>query len=134
VPARLATLVLALGVVLAAGCAGGRAARGEASGPGDEAARETLRRFASALEAGRFEEAHGLLSPRWRGRTTPARLAADFAGAGPSAREAARRTAEALAAGVPLEREGAIARLPVGPDRAAVLVREGETWRVDALE
>jgi hypothetical protein len=125
-------LLAALGLAAAAGCGGG--ARSRAPAADDGAARETLRRFAAALDAGRFAEAHALLSARWRRATTPARLAVDFAGAGPAAAEAARRAAAAAEAGVPLAREGPTARLPVGPDRAAVLVVEDGGWKVDRLE
>lgn len=104
------------------------------AGTDDAAAREVLARFARALEAGRFDEAHALLSARWRAAYTPGRLALDWRGAGPSAREAAGRVAARLAAGEPLRREGAAAQLGVGPGRAACVVAEASGWRVDALE
>jgi hypothetical protein len=93
-----------------------------------------LRRFAGALEAGRFEEAHAPLSARWRAATTPGRLALDWRGAGAGAREAAGRVRARLEAGDPLERSGAAARLPLGAGRAAVVLAEQGGWRVDALE
>ncbi len=124
--------------LLAAGalaCAGARPSHPPPPrGLGEAAARECLGRFSRALEAGRFDEALSLLSARWRGRYAPGRLAVDFAGAGPGAREAADRVLAALGARVPLELAPGRARLPVGPDRAAVLVAEGGAWRVDALE
>jgi hypothetical protein len=104
------------------------------AGLDDCAARETLSRFAHALDAGRFEEAHALLSERWRSAYTPGRLAVDFAGAGPAAREAAGRVLAALDAGGAPELRGGTARLPLGSGRGAVLVAEGGGWRVDALE
>jgi len=104
------------------------------AGLDDRAARASLSRFARALEAGRLEEAHALLSSRWREAYTPARLAVDLAGAGPSAREAATRLLAAVERGAGLERSGGRARLALGDGRAALLVAEGGAWRVDALE
>ncbi len=122
----LVTLVLAA----ALGCAAGRAARGPPTDTPDAA----LRTFSAALASGRFEAAHPLLSARWRAAYTPHRLAVDLAGAGPAGREAAARALAALDAGSPLVREGAVARLPLGGDRAAVVVLEDGGWKVDALE
>jgi len=130
----------------AAGPAGPAAPPAAPSGLSAEAARETLARFAGALEAGRWPEAWSLLSPRWRAATTPERLAADWRGAGPVAREAAARVAALLASGAALDGtpgQGGGAgggevlgplRLPVGPGRAARLVADGGRWSVDALE
>lgn len=100
----------------------------------DAAARAALERFARDLGDGRFDDARKLLSARWRDAYTPGRLALDFAGGGPSAREAAARILAALSSGAALDRSGARARLPVGEGRAAVLVAEGGSWRVDAIE
>jgi hypothetical protein len=100
----------------------------------DRAARASLERFARDLGDGRFDDARRLLSARWREGYTPGRLAMDFAGAGPSAREAAASVVAALASGAVLARSGGRARLPVGEGRAAVLVAEGGSWRVDAIE
>ncbi len=102
--------------------------------PGDDAAREALRRFALALRAGRFDAAAPLLSARWRAGYGPGRLALDWAGAGPSAREMAERVLTRLDAGDPMARSGARAVLPLGPSREAVVVAEDGAWRVDALE
>ncbi|HET7824547.1 MAG TPA: hypothetical protein VFK90_04405 [Anaeromyxobacter sp.] len=115
-------------------CAGARPYPPLPEGLDDGAARASLARFARALEASRFDEAAALLSARWRAAYTPGRLALDFGGAGPSAREAAERVLAALDARAPLEMSGGRARLPVGPGRSAVLVAEGGAWRVDALE
>jgi hypothetical protein len=104
------------------------------AGLDEAAAREVLVRFCRAVEGARWEEAHALLSARWREAYTPARLAADRAGAGPAAGEAVARSLAALAAGAPLAREGDRALVPIGPGRAAVLVPESRGWRVDALE
>jgi hypothetical protein len=127
---------LLLAAALAIGCAGanGRGAPRPPSGLGDGAARETLRRFGSALLEGDAGAAVALLSSRWRPLYTPARLAVDWNGAGPSAREAAEAVLAALASGVALERGGGTARLPLGGNRAARLVAEDGAWRVDALE
>jgi hypothetical protein len=130
--------VLALLAALAlagAGCAGPAASRGPLpSGTDDEAARAVLARFAGSLEAGRFDDAHALLSARWRAAYTPGRLALDFRGAGAQGREASARVLGRLAAGARLERSEAGARLPGVDGRAAVLVVEEGGWRVDALE
>lgn len=100
----------------------------------ESAARASFVRFASALEAARFEEAHALLSARWRSAYTPGRLALDFGGAGSPARETAGRVLAAARGGAPLELSAGRATLPLAPGRAAVLVAEGGRWRVDALE
>ncbi len=134
---RSAALLLAAALASAAGCHGPRSAqafRPPPAGIDDEAAREVLGRFVGALDAGRFDEAHALLSARWRTAYTPGRLALDFRGAGPSAREAAARVAARVAGGEGVERSRDAARLPVGGGRAALLVPEAGSWRVDALE
>ncbi|HEX9051688.1 MAG TPA: hypothetical protein VF841_14245 [Anaeromyxobacter sp.] len=100
----------------------------------DGAARASLGRFARDLGDRRFDDALRLLSARWRDAYTPGRLAVDFAGGGPSAREAATRVLAALASGAVLERAAGRARLPLGEGRAAVLVAEEGSWRVDAIE
>ena len=104
------------------------------AGADDAAAREVLGRFARALEAGRYEEAHALLSARWRQAYTPGRLALDFRGAGPWGRESAGRVLARLGAGEPLLRGPDWARLEVDEGRTALLVQEPGGWRVDALE
>ena len=124
-------------VTLSAACAGPGAERAFApppTGTDDAAAREVLDRFTRALDAGRFDEAHALLSERWRLAYTPGRLALDFRAGGPAGREAVGRVAQQLAAGAAFERPPEGARLPVGAGRAALLVVEGRGWRVDALE
>jgi hypothetical protein len=120
----------------ALGCAAGRIRQDAPlpAGLDDRAARETLARFARDVEAGKVEDAHRLLSARWRGVYTPGRLAVDLGGAGTAAREAAGRVLAALERNAPLEREAGRARLPLGDGRAALLVPEGGAWRVDALE
>jgi len=124
----------ALACAVALACAGAGRPRPPPAGLDDGAAREVLARFCRAVEASRWGEAEALLSARWRAAYTPARLAADRAGAGPAAGEAAARALAAVAAGAPVVRAGPRASVPVGPDRAAVLVAEGGGWRVDALE
>jgi hypothetical protein len=115
-------------------CAGAPAYPPPPVGLDDGAARAALARFARALEGARFDEAQALLSSRWRAAYGPGRLALDFGGAGPAAREAAGRVLAALASGAPLELRSGRARLPLDGGRAAVLVAEGGGWRVDALE
>ncbi len=138
-PRRTAPALLLL---LALACATPRApAPSPGAGP-DPAARpeEVLRRFALAVRAGRWAEAWPLLSARWRASTSPGRLAADWRGAGPVAREAADRVVALLeagggaAGGGVLMGEGPARKLPVGPGREARLVAEPDGWRVDALE
>ncbi|WP_242394451.1 hypothetical protein [Anaeromyxobacter oryzisoli] len=129
----LAACLLTTAVLVA--CAGGGAAAPEPlPRASSEDPRAVLSRFVGAVEAGRWAEAHALLSARWRQAYTSGRLAADYAGAGPSAREAAGRAAARLEAGTPLRVAEGRAVLPVGPDREAVLVAEDGGWRVDALE
>lgn len=125
---------VALLAAAALACAGARAYPPLPQGLDDAAARASLERFARALEASRFDEAHALLAARWRAAYSPGRLALDFGGAGPAAREAAERVLAALAAATPLELGAERARLALGGGRAAVLVAEGGGWRVDALE
>lgn len=108
--------------------------RPPARGLTGEDARAALLRLAGALETRRFDEAHQLLSARWREESSPARLATDWAGAGPYARDLVAHVRAALAAGGALETSGATARLPLGAGKAALLVAEDGGWRVDALE
>ncbi len=102
--------------------------------PSEADPRAVLDRFSAAVEAARWDDAYPLLSGRWRARETPARLAADLAASGPVGRDAVRRVRALLAAGAPVAVDGEVATLAVAADRAARLVREGGTWRVDALE
>jgi len=138
-PRRLRALFLCLGAALAgAGCAGPARPGMALPPPGAPGARvdtpaAVLSRFVDALEAGRWQEADALLSARWRAAYGPARLAADWAGAGPLAREAAGRVARALAAGTPLAVDGGRATLQLAGGQA-LLLAEGGMWRVDALE
>jgi hypothetical protein len=136
VPRRLAAALLLAVVAFASACAGaaGRPFPPPPAAMDDATAREVLGRFARALETGRFDEAHALLSARWRAGYTPGRLALDFRGAGPAAREATARLATRLASGGTIERSGGGARLALGDGRAALLVAEPGGWRVDALE
>jgi hypothetical protein len=138
VPAAL----LAASLCLALACAtSGAAARPDGPGavPGAPATAAAtpaavMGRFVAAVEAGRWPEAYGLLSARWRAGSSPRRLELDFGGAGPVARETAARVSAALAAGAPLSVSEGRATLAVAPGRAAVLVAEAGGWRVDALE
>ena len=127
-------LALAAAALLAGAAGGARPFPPPPSGTDDAAAREVLGRFAHALEEGRFDEAHALLSARWRQAYTPGRLALDFRGAGPGARDAAARALRLLASGAPVVRAPGAARLGEEGGRAALLVAEAGGWRVDALE
>jgi hypothetical protein len=134
---RVPRSLLAVLAAAALACASSSASRTfppPPAGTDDAAAREVLARFARALEAGRFEEAHALLSARWRQAYTPGRLALDFRGAGPWGRESAARVLARLGAGDPLVRGPDWARLPVDDGRTALLVQEPAGWRVAALE
>jgi hypothetical protein len=126
----LAALALALGCAAATSSAYPPIPRGD----DDAAARAVLVRFAGAVQAGRWEEAHALLTARWRAAYTASRLAADYRGAGPVAGEAAGRVTALLAAGAPLTRDRGRVTLPAGPGVAAVLLLEDGGWRVDRLE
>jgi hypothetical protein len=132
------TALIGLACALAAACAGpsgaGAARRGlpPATSVTDPPA-VVLARFVDALEAGRWAQAGELLSARWRLGYTPSRLQADYAGAGPMAREAAARVQAELRAGTPLQVEDGRAWLAVAGGRA-LLVVETAGWRVDALE
>src|SRR5512142_3066798 len=119
-------LVLAAAAAAALACAAGgaRPYPPPPAGSDDAAAREVLARFARALEAGRFEEAHALLSARWRQAYTPGRLALDWRGSGARGRDAGER----------VQRGPGWARLPVNDGRTALLVQEPGGWRVDALD
>jgi hypothetical protein len=130
-------VLLALAAAAAVACAPGAASRpvrAPPTGLDDAAGREVLLRFARALEAGRYDEAHALLSARWRQAYTPGRLALDHRGAGPWGRESAARVVARLEAGEPLLRTPGAARLPTGEGRRALLVEEPGGWRVEALE
>ncbi len=105
-------------------------AEGEANGT----PRATLAAFVAAVEAQRWTEAFALLSARWRGRLTPAGLATDYAASGPVGRSSATRVQAMLSSGARLAVRKGTAVLEVGEGRAAVLLQEGDGWRVDALE
>lgn len=95
------------------------------------AAREALRSFVAAVEAGDFEQVYALLGGSLRARYTPGRLKADFE-AEPQAKE---RVARAKAA---LEKEPILeagrARFPLGEGRFVQLALEEGAYRVVALE
>lgn len=93
---------------------------------------QTLARFLDAAEARDFEAALALLGPQLRGRYTPKRFEEDFAKE-PLAKERLQRARAALVhGGWIVSADGA--QLPVGDEHAVRLVREGEAWRVVALE
>ena len=119
--------------VLLAACAAAQRPSAGAAAPA-LAAREALSRFASAVDEGRWPEAWALLSARWRARETPERLAADLAASGPVGPSAVARAKAALASGALPDVKGRSASLAVGQGKAAVLLLEDGSWRVDALE
>ena len=129
--------MLALTCALAAACAGPAGGSSRPAGSTTPSAQddpaEALERFLEALDAGRWAQASGLLSARWRTSYTAARLEADYAGAGPTARETAAAARTALRNGTPLQVADGRATLPV-PGGRAVVVAEAGGWRVDALE
>lgn len=137
--ATLRTAALGLTCALVTACAGpsagvgpGKAERTASSPPADPPA-AVLARFVDALEAGRWEQATGLLSARWRSAYTPSRLQADFAGAGALGREAVSRVQGAVRQGTPLQIGDGRATLALASGRALLVAEEGG-WRVDALE
>lgn len=119
--------------LLAAGCATGPT---RPEPPPAEAVDEgpalALAAFVAAVDGGRFDEAYGLLSGRWRARLTPERLRDDLAEGGALAVDRLARAR--LAAGGSVRREGDLARFPIGDGKAVRLVREGSGWKIDALE
>jgi hypothetical protein len=136
-PATAAALCAALLLAPSLACETTGAARGGAGAGGGTVSPEPpaaiLSRFVTALEAGRWADAHALLSARWRSSYTPSRLAADYGGAGPLAREAAAHVRTAILGGTALQVGDGRAVLPVAGGRA-LLVAEAAGWRVDALE
>lgn len=113
--------------------AGGR--RQAAKPPDSDAGpRAVLAQFVAAIEAQRWSEAYTMLSARWRVQLTPARLATDYAGSEAVGRGATARVKGLLAGGALLVVGKERAVLPVGEGRAAVVLLEGDAWKVDALE
>ena len=131
---RLAPCAAAALLAVLGGCATSGAGRsGGTESVSHEPPAAVLLRFVTALEAGRWADAQGLLSARWRGAYTPSRLAADWGGAGPLAREAAAHVRSALSTGAAVQVGDGRAVLPVAGGRA-LLVAEAGGWRVEALE
>jgi hypothetical protein len=134
--ARRTALCLALLGAACLACATDSARTGGAAAAVPQATQDpaaVLSKFVDALEAGRWADAHALLSARWRAAYTPSRLASDFGGAGPLAREAAAHARTALVARASMQIADGRASLPVAGGRA-LLVAEAAGWRVDALE
>lgn len=133
---RRTVLGATLAAALACAADGARPGSGAGGSAGPQAREDpalVLGHFVDALEAGRWSQAHDLLSARWRSSYSPARLAADYGGAGPLAREAVAHVRTALGARAPLQVVDGQASLPVAGGRA-VLVGEAAGWRVDRLE
>lgn len=98
---------------------------------GDGPLQKALSDFLDAAERRDFSTAWTMLSARWRARYTPARLQTDF-DAEPQVRERLARARAGL--GGPWKVEKDSAALGLGEGRTLKLVREGELWRVAALE
>lgn len=122
-----------LALSLLAGCATGPV-RPEArpAEVADAAPVQALVAFLAAVDGGRFDEAYGLVSGRWRARLTPDRLRDDLAEGGALAADRLERARRAV--GGPVLRKGDRADLPIGEDRAVRLVHEASGWKIDALE
>jgi len=101
--------------------------------PEDEA-RAALSRFTVSLRENHWSEAYLLLSSRWRARSSPERLAADWRDSGPVGTRALSRVQALLSLGAPIQVSGRTAVLVVGEGKQASLVLEDRYWRVDALE
>jgi hypothetical protein len=97
-----------------------------------EQAAAALTQFLDAADAGQFEAALALLSAPWRNKYTAKRFEDDFAKE-PLAKERLSRARTALAKGGWVVDAGG-AQLPLGEGRAVRLEREGDTYRVVALE
>lgn len=97
-----------------------------------EQAAAALTQFLDAAEAGQFEAALSLLSASWRNRYTARRFEDDFTRE-PLAKERLVRARTALGRGGWIVDAGG-AQLPLGEGRAVRLEREGEAYRVVALE
>lgn len=97
-----------------------------------EAAAEVLVRFLDAADAGNFEAALGLLGAQWRNKYTPKRFEEDFAKE-PLAKERLQRARSALAQGRWVV-DASGAQLPLGDGRAVRVAKEGDAYRVVALE
>ncbi|MBL8956510.1 MAG: hypothetical protein JNK82_37390, partial [Myxococcaceae bacterium] len=95
-------------------------------------AASVLTEFLDAAEAGRFDAALALLSTSWRNRYTAKRFEDDF-GREPLARERLARARAALQGGAWVV-DAAGAQLPLGEGRAVRLEREGEAFKLVALE
>ncbi|MGV3621390.1 MAG: hypothetical protein ACO1OB_11270 [Archangium sp.] len=101
--------------------------------PVDAAAapRATVDAFLVAVDAGKFDDVHGLLSASLRERYDAPRLAADFANE-PNARQ--RVDAIRAARSRAFELSDSAASLPLQHGRQLRLVREAAAWKIAALE
>jgi len=97
-----------------------------------EQAANVLQQFLDAADAGRFDAALSLLSASWRNKYTAKRFEDDF-GKEPQAKERLARARSALERGGWIVDAGG-AQLPLGEGRAVRLEREGDAYRVVALE
>ena len=95
------------------------------------AADAVLLRFLQAAEEGDFQTVWTLLAPSLRARYTPARLKEDFANEPKSPERMGRSKA---AANQKWQATAAGAERVLGVGKSVKLVREGDAWRVAALE
>lgn len=97
----------------------------------EKLARERVEHFLAAVDRGDFEAVFADLSATWRARYTPARLKADFTGE-PAAVERLQRIKAALPGRWEVTLAGP--QLPLGDGKALKLLREGDGFKVAALE
>lgn len=93
--------------------------------------KSALEGFLDAVDRGDFAAAYLRLSGRWRALYTAESFAADFA-SDPGARERVARARLALQGPLRWGPDGV--ELPIGADRAVKLVREGDAYRLAAIE
>lgn len=111
--------------------AAGWRVREEPARASDEDVRRVLGEFLDAAERREFTAVWTMLSARWRARYTPARLESDFE-AEPQVRERLARARAASGGALVLEPDRAA--LTLGEGKSLKLEREGQQWRVAALE
>lgn len=97
----------------------------------DDRARAALEAFVAAVERRDFDAAYALLSERWRARYSPERFKADFEAESGAPERLSRAKA---AAKTPPQHAGNEVLFAIGEGRAVRLVREGDGYRVAAIE
>jgi hypothetical protein len=119
------------GVQLTFGNEGWRVLEAPEASRSDADVQKALTDFLDAAERRDFPTAWTMLSAKWRARYTPTRLQTDF-DAEPQVKERLARARAALGGTWKVERDSAA--LGLGEGRTLRLEREGELWRVAALE